>query len=244
MKNIILEIENSKLVMSLEFRPVIHFPDNKILRYEAIAKFFNIEGFQTPTQQTFYQLEQHGLTDTALDFLFTTVCDLLSKKESLALALNLSLLLINDRQRLDMLYKKCQQNGVQPRRIELCGQFSESQLQTSLTFLEQAKEYGFLTALDDVGSGGLPERSLQLFRFDTIRLAWASLERIAMDTVNFYRLQKVIGSFIAAGTCVICAGVKQTADLPLLNKYHHIGMQGYLFHRTLTFSQLQLLEDI
>ncbi|MGP3594149.1 EAL domain-containing protein [Vagococcus sp. WN89Y] len=230
--------------MSVEFRPVIQFSGKKIFRYEAMAKFFNAEGIQTPTQQTLYELAQRGLINDAIAFLFDTVCDLLIRKASLAIDLNLSQLLVNSFDQLDMLYKKCQQSGVQQCRIELSGQFNQDQLISNLPFLKQAKHYGFMTALDDAGNGHFPDESLQLFRFDTIKLAHASLECMAMDTVKFYRLQKVIKRFIASGASVICAGVKKSSDLPLLNKYHHIGMQGYLFHRTLSFSQLQLLEDV
>jgi len=244
MKNIILEIENNQLHMSVEFRPVIQFSGNKISRYEAMAIFFNNEGFQTPTQQTFYELEQRGLLNKAIDFLFDAVCDLLTRKASLAIALNFSLMPVNNLVQLESLYKKCQQKGVQTQRIELGGQFNQAQLISSLPFLHQAKLYGFLTALDHAGNESFPHETLQLFRFDTIKLAHGSLERIAMDTVKFYRLQRIIRNFIASGASVICAGVKKSSDLPLLNKYHHIGMQGYLFHRTLSFSQLQLLEDV
>lgn len=244
MKNIILEIENTRLVMSVDFRPVIQFCGNKISRYEAMASFFNIEGIQRPTQQTFNELQQRGLFNNAIDFFFATLCDLLARKESLSLALNLSCLLINEHHQLERLYKKCQQHGVQPCRIELSGQFSPDQRVSNLPLLQQAKEYGFLTALNDADSGVFPPQEMPLFDFDTIKLAHASLERIALDTVKFYKLQKVIKNFIASGASVICEGVKKSSDLPLLNKYRHIGIEGYLLHRTLSFSQLQLLEDV
>lgn len=244
MKNIIVEIDNTRLLMSVEFRPIIQFSGNKILRYEVMARFFNIEGFQASTQQSFYELEQRGLINGAIDFLFDTLCNLLTRKESLAIALNVSQLWLSNSDRLDILYKKCRQTGVHPGRIELSGQFIQNELHSSLPFLQQAKEYGFLTALDDAGHGAMPDDRWQLFNFDTIKFSHASLERIAMDTVKFYRLQKAIGNVIASGTSVICDGIKSSADLPSLNKYHHIGLQGYHFHRTLTLSQLQLLEDV
>lgn len=244
MNNKTLEIANSTLHMRVEFRPIIQFSGNTIFRYEALARFFNTEGFQTHTQQTLDELNRCGLISEVSDFLFETLCELLNKKASLTLSLNLSRLLINDIDHLAALYKTCQRHHVQPERIELSANFSKSQIINNLPFLHQAKAYGFMTALTDSGNGTLPEESVQLFGFDTLKLAHASLESIAMDTVKFYRLQRFVAKFIASGASVICEGAKKSSDLALLKKYNHIGMRGYHFHRTLTFSQLQLLEDV
>ena len=244
MKTKTLEISGKKLRMTTEFQPIIRLSGNKIFRYEALARFFNAEGFLIPTQQIIDEIEQLGAIREVTNFIFDTVCHLIKLKHDLTISFNLSHLLINDGEYLSRLYQQCLLNDVQPQsiEIEISEKITKAQLIESLPFLKQAKEYGFMISLDDFGAGNLQVDSLKLFNFDTIKIDRSIIDGIAEDEKKLSTLQDFIDQLISTDVTIICEGVERSSDLALLNQYSPIGIQGYIFYRPLTFTQLRLLE--
>ncbi|SFT61008.1 EAL domain, c-di-GMP-specific phosphodiesterase class I (or its enzymatically inactive variant) [Kosakonia arachidis] len=235
-----LEIADKKLSVSAEFNPVMHLSGKTIFRYEVLAKIYNASDRWLPVEQSFDILEIKAISD----FLFETVCELLKKKEGITVSFKLPVQLMNDMAYLASLYQRCGHHHVSPQRIEIeIGKWlTATQQMHHHAFLQQARTYGFMLSLEDFSTQNESADSLQLFRFDTIKLARTLIHGIATSPAKLSTLHNLIDKVIPAGTHVICEGVERSSDLALLSRYSHIGIEGYMFSRPLTFSQLRLLE--
>ncbi|AMO49225.1 Diguanylate phosphodiesterase [Enterobacter sp. FY-07] len=244
MKSKNLDISGKQLRMTVEFQPIIRLSGNKIFRYEAIARFFNADGFLIPAQQSIAAIEQSGAIREVTNFIFESICHLIKLKRDLTISFTLSHLLINDREYLAWLYQQCLHKGVLPQNIEIeiSQKTTQAQFIESLPFLKQAKEYGFMISLGDFSAENLQVDSLALFNFDTIKIDRSIIEGIAESEKKLSTLQVVISQLMSTGVTLICEGVKKSSDLSLLNHYSPDGIHGYIFHRPLTFTQIRLLE--
>ncbi|MFP9231231.1 EAL domain-containing protein [Pectobacterium cacticida] len=244
MNTTILNIDGNILRLSAEFQPIIHIPKNKIFRYEALARFYSSDGLLMSTQQTIDKIEKYNAIDKVTDFMFDVVCQVIKNKKSLTISFNLSHLLFNNRPYLDKLYQACIKHKINPRNIEIEISEKTTQLQLieGISFLNQAKTYGFMISLDDFGAGCLQIESLSLFNFDTIKIDRSIIDGIGTEEVKSQKLKMLLNRLRPLGANIICEGVERATDLNRLNKYHPIGIQGYIFYRPLTYSQLRLLE--
>lgn len=239
-----LNIDGRILRLTAEFQPIIHLPQNKIFRYEALARFYNSEGVLASTQQTIDKIEECKAIDKVTDFMFDVVCQVIKNKSSMTISFNLSHLLFNNSAYLETLYQKCLMHEVNPQNIEIeiSEKTTRQQLIDGIPFLNQAKKYGFMISLDDFGAGNLQIDSLSLFDFDTIKIDRSIIDGIGKEETKSQKLKILLNKLIPLGVNIICEGVEKATDLNRLNKYHPIGIQGYIFYRPLTFSQLRLLE--
>lgn len=244
MNTITLNIDGKILRLTAEFQPIIYLPQNKIFRYEALARFYNTSGVLVHTKQTIEKIEKCNAINEVTDFIFSVICKIIKIKSSITISFNLSHLLFNDTAYLDTLYKMCLAYNVRPQNIEIeiSEKITRQQLIDGVHFLSKAKAYGFMISLDDFGAGSLEIDSLNLFDFDTIKIDRSLVDGIGEDLTKAKRLKTLLNKLIPLGTNIICEGVETAIDLNQLNKYSHIGVQGYIFYRPLTLNQLKLLE--
>lgn len=240
-----LTILGEKRRLTAEFQPIIHLSRNAIFRYEALARFYNEDGLQLSTLEAIKVAESSGAIHEVTDFIFDYICQLLKKKEQLNFSFNLSPVLLNDLDYIKKLQQKCAEQGIATRRIdiEISERVTHPQLVAARPVLEYAKSCGFTVSLDDFGAGNLSRDSLDVFRFDTIKIDRSMIANIGSDADRWSRLQSLMTTLLPLGVNIVCEGVEKQADLAQLKRYNEIAIQGYIFYRPLTFSQLKLLED-
>ena len=245
MNTSMLYVNGKRIWLKAEYQPIIHLPENRIFRYEALARFYYSNGELIPTQQMIEEIEACGLIYQITDFIFDVVCRLIKYKKALSISFNLSSLIFNDIEYLDKLHQTCLIYGVNPQNIEieLSEKITQQQLMEGAAFLSKAKRYGFMISLDDFGAGCLKTDSLALFNFDTIKIDRSIVNGIGTDLSKLEKMQKLLHVLIPLGVNIICEGVEKAADLNKLKHYLPIFIQGYIFYRPLTFNQLKLLED-
>lgn len=231
--------------MSAEFQPIIHLSENKIFRYEALARFYNEEGLQLSTLETIKIIEECGLIHEVTDFIFDYICSLLKNKNSMTFSFNLSPMLLRDAGYIQKLQQQCARHNIPTSSIdiEISERVTRQQLIEGLPVLHAARSCGFTLSLDDFGAGNLQADSLGIFNFDTIKIDRSIITDIGTDAGKLLRLQTIITRLIPPGVKIICEGVEKKADLNQLKKYNQIAIQGYIFYRPLTINQLKLLED-
>ena len=245
MESSVFNFNNTKFHMTAEFQPIVNLRDQKIVRYEALARFKNEEGITVSTQKVIDSAERQGSVAVITDFIFKLICHLIVKKTDLKVAFNFSHCLLSDPAYPEKFYHQCLQQGVNPRNIEIeiSEKVTKEQLIHGQAFLKKAKEYGFSISLDDFGAGNIEIDSLALFNFDTIKIDRSIVDGIGHDQAKRNALQKILQNILHLNLHVICEGVEKKADLNLLKKYKDIGIQGYIFYYPLTIRQLKLLED-
>ncbi|WP_052250343.1 EAL domain-containing protein [Enterobacter sp. Bisph1] len=232
--------------MTAEFHPAMHISTQTILRYHATAQFFNTHGFLIPPSQKNEFLED----PVALRNVSTYICDAvfhaLKMKEDITVALPLAPAMINDADYFTELYQRCRVNSVAPSRIdiEVSDRLSSAQFFRCLPFLKRAKEYGFTLSLGEYGSGTVHTESRHLFPFDSVTLARSVTDGISLAGAKRSLLHRFLDTLTPVGTPILCAGVDRASDLALLSQYRHRGIQGHTLSRSLTWTQLQLLEGM
>lgn len=245
MNTIMLYVNGKRIWLKAEYQPIIHLPENRIFRYETLARFYHSNGELIPTPQMIEEIEACGLIYPVTDFIFDVVCRLIKRKETLSISFNLSPFIFNDIAYLDKLHQICSIYGVSPQsiEIELSEKITQQQLLEGAAFLSKAKNYGFMISLDDFGAGCLKTDSLALFNFDTIKIDRSIVSGIGSDQNKLEKMQQLLHILIPLGVNIICEGVEKAAELNQLKRYLPIFIQGYIFYRPLTFNQLKLLED-
>lgn len=240
-----ITILGGKLWLKAKFQPVINLSNKKIFRYEALVRFYNNEGQFLSTSETIKAVEDNGKIHEVTDFIFDYICQLLKMKVQLNFSFNLSPLLVNDFDYIKKLNQKCVEMCIEPQRIdiEISERVSLQQLSVSRTCLKYAKSCGFTISLDDFGAGNLSQESLNIFRFDTIKLDRSIVTDIGSDAGRWSQLQSVMATLQPLGVNIVCEGVEKQGDLQQLKRYCEVAVQGYVFYRPLTFSQLKLIED-
>lgn len=240
-----LIILGSKLWLKAEFQPIINISNEKIFRYEALVRFYNDDGLLLSTLDAIKAVEDNGKIHEVTDFIFDYVCQLLKMKVQLKFSFNLSPLLVTDCDYIKKLHQKCLEMCIEPQRIdiEISERVTVQQLVAGRTCLKYAKSCGFTISLDDFGAGNLSQDSLNAFRFDTIKLDRSMVANIGIDAGRWGHLQSVMATLQSLGVNIVCEGVEKQIDLQLLKRYREVAIQGYIFYRPLTFSQLKLIED-
>lgn len=240
-----ITILGNKRRLTAEFQPIIHLSRNTIFRYEALARFYNEEGLLLSTLEAIKVAESCGAIHEVTDFIFDYICQLLKNKDQLNFSFNLSPALLNDLDYIKKLHHLCTERGIATQRIdiEISERVTHQQLVAGRPFLEYAKACGFTVSLDDFGAGNLSRDSLDVFRFDTIKIDRSMIASIGSDAGRWSRLQSMMATLQPLSVNIVCEGVEKQADLEQLKRYREIAIQGYIFYRPLTFSQLKLLED-
>ncbi|MGM3162894.1 EAL domain-containing protein [Dickeya undicola] len=245
MNTTMLYVNGRRIWLKAEYQPIIHLPENRIFRYETLARFYRSNGELLPTQQMIEEIESCGLINEVTDFIFDVVCRVIRFKKTLLISFNFSPYIFNNIEYLDKLHEICVNYGVNPRSIEI--EFSEKitlkQFIEGEAFLRKAKEYGFMISLDDFGAGCLKIDNLALFNFDTIKIDRSIVDGIGTDFTKLEKMQNLLHKLIPLGANIIYEGVEKAADLNKLKRYLPIFIQGYIFYRPLTFQQLKLLEN-
>jgi len=148
MKSIIVDIADKKLLATAEFLPVTDLSGKNILCYQARARFFEYNERPALPRPVEISCGQPPEVD---DFIFTTVCQLASEKETLCFSVTLPPQRLNDSDYLATLYHLCTRHDVAAERIEIIldKRIAHAELQQSLPFLREIKAYGFMLGLQN-----------------------------------------------------------------------------------------------
>lgn len=148
MKSIIVDIADKKLLATAEFLPVTDLSGKNILCYQARARFFEYRVRPALPRPVEITGVQPPVVD---DFIFTTVCQLASKKETLCFCFTLPTQRLNDSDYLATLYHLCTRHHIAAERIEITLDkgIAHAELQQSMPFLREIKAYGFMLGLQN-----------------------------------------------------------------------------------------------
>lgn len=146
MKSIIVDIADKKLLVTAEFLPVTDLSGKNILCYQTSARFFEYSdrpALPRPVEITC------GQPPSVAEFIFTTLCQLAKKKETLCFSFTLPPQRLNDSDYLATLHHLCTRHDVAAERIEIVldKRIAHAELQQSLPFLREIKAYGFMLGL-------------------------------------------------------------------------------------------------
>ena len=238
------EIDNKKILMTPEFRPITDLVGKKIFRYLAVPRFLNIKDPLITPQIEPAKLDEPNIAFKIGDFIFDAIFQTLEKRESVNFALNLPPQRLNDMDYLATLKHQCLLKQVQPQRIEIGINIKSlsNNLAASLPFLNKAKAYGFMLSLDEYDRINLPVDIPHFFRFDSLIIKSSFIQGVSTDIIKQTQLKRLISKLTCANTALIVDGATYASDLKFLTeRYIHNEVQ--ILHRAVTYSHLQLIED-
>jgi len=220
------------------FQPIISVNKTALVGYETlcrgICKTCNklippLELFASlKTEDEFYQLDLQ-VREKALDFFKVA----LSLNSELLLFLNFDANLIEKNiDSPDVVVNLCKNSGVKPSNLVI--EITESQpcnLSKLISFVEKAREHGFLIALDDVGTGYSNFDRISAIKPDIIKLDRSIISNIDQDyhkKVIFRSMSRLAGKM---GILLLAEGVETENEVLYSLELGTDLLQGFYFSR-------------
>jgi EAL domain-containing protein (putative c-di-GMP-specific phosphodiesterase class I) len=232
----IKKLISKKLIKTL-FQPIISVSNNSVMGFEALSRgIHEITGELISPILLFDEARKENLS-LELDRLcrekaLKTFSQHYEKNKDLLLFINLDTSILEEVVGSNYLYDSVRKNNIDPYNIVI--EINESQchdLNILEKFIKKYRQYGFLIALDDIGSGFSNLNRLSVTSPDIIKIDMSLIRNIH---VNYYN-QEVVKSLInlsnKIGAIVIIEGVESEAEaLKTLQIGGNI-IQGFYFSK-------------
>ena len=224
---------------TIAYQPIIRL-GGSFVRAEALARWVSPSLGSVSPDRFIPVAERSGLMVELGRHLLHLICDDLATHPDLRVSLNLSPLQLVMPDFLPDLVAELAQRGVNPARIEI--ELTESVLvrDTKLAAerLRALREAGFLTSLDDFGSGYSSIGYLGQIGFDTLKIDRSFVQGAATSL----KRRKVLGAMIQLAhgfdLTVVAEGVETGEDERLLRDLGCDLAQGYLFDQPMPIRDL------
>ncbi|RWX16555.1 EAL domain-containing protein [Rhizobium hidalgonense] len=216
------------------YQPLVDLKANKIIGFEALARWKTASGAFIPPSEFIPVAEEAGLIVELTDHLLRRACtDALSWPNELVLSFNLSPIQLSDRLLGLRILKILGDVGFPPHRVEL--EVTESAIiqdaATARIVLDDLVNAGIRIALDDFGTGYSSLSQLSNYRFDKIKIDRSFVASFETND----KQDKVIKAIIALGTglgvTITAEGIEEESQLQRLQDLGCDIGQGYLLGR-------------
>ncbi|OYW81630.1 MAG: hypothetical protein B7Z26_04825, partial [Asticcacaulis sp. 32-58-5] len=222
------------LGLSLAYQPQLRLSDQKLIGFEALARWNHPE-FGAVSPEIFIPIaEEAGLIVALGEWILKDACTTAASWDSpLTIAVNLSPLQIFDGDLAAHVHNVLVQTGLTPSRLEL--EVTEGVLiqntDRALHILRRLKALGVSIAMDDFGTGYSSLSYLQIFPFDKIKIDRAFISDLERNGHAKAIVRAVIGLGHAIGVPVLAEGVESESQLEILRSNGCDEAQGYLIGR-------------
>ncbi len=242
---------------TFHFQPVIDSRSGELFCFEALMRWNHpTRGFLYP-EEFLSVLDQTGLITSVMPSLIEQAVEFQREqhrryKRKVAIALNLSVRLLNDtgfrKQLLEHLVS--QDFLLDSLIIEITEDILMHDLVEADVFLQQAKTLGARVALDDFGTGQSSLSHLRQFPFDYLKIDREFIRNADSDANDASLIKAMVRLAHAFGIQVIAEGVETESQLLFLRSLECDYLQGYLIgvpnhaeHRVELTSLMPLFEQ-
>ncbi|SHH32993.1 EAL domain-containing protein [Clostridium grantii] len=227
---------SKKLIKTL-FQPIISVSSNSVMGFEALARgLHEVTGEEIPPLLLFDEAKKENLSleldRVCREIALKTFSYHYEKNKDLLLFINLDTSILEEVVGSNYLYESVRKNNIDPSNIVI--EINESQcddLNILEKFIKKYREYGFLIALDDIGSGFSNLNRLSVTSPDIIKIDMSLIRNIHMNYYNQEVVKSLINLSNKIGAIVIIEGVESEAEaLKTLQIGGNI-IQGFYFSR-------------
>lgn len=225
------------------YQPQVSLLDDKIVGYEALARWRHPKIGMIPPASFIPFLETHGLISELSLALIRKGFDEFAqfkKNADLTLSINISTDQLTNLDLPDILYDLTKANQLKPQQIII--EVTESgviqDIRVSLDILARFRLRGFKLSIDDFGTGSAMYEHLQKLPVNELKIDKSFVDKVLTDTKA-----KLIVSHTASlaqdlNLKTVAEGV-ETKDVAYFLKYSKIDIgQGYLYSKPLPFEQI------
>lgn len=217
--------------LQLVYQPQFRLADNKLVGFEALARWHHPElGSISP--ETFVPIaEQGGLIRDFGEWVLREAC-LAAKTwpEPLHVAVNLSPVQLNEGDLPQLVHSVLMETGLPPKRLEI--EVTENLLiedkHKALLVLRRLSAMGICIALDDFGTGYASLSYLHIFPFDKIKIDRSFVTSLEDNSHSRAIVGAVLGMCEAMGIPVIAEGIESARQLDMLKRKNCCFGQGFL----------------
>jgi len=220
---------------TFHFQPVVDSRSGELFCFEALMRW------QHPSRGLLYPddfltvMDETGVIGTVIDPLLKQAIafqqeQFLLRGESVGIAINLSVRLLNDQTFRQMLLERLIAHDFLPGSLIL--EITEDILMQDLVeadvFLRQLKTLGTRIAIDDFGTGQASLSHLRQFPFDLLKIDREFIRNVDADSNDASLVKAMIQLSHAFGIKVVAEGVETEAQLDFLRQQDCDYIQGYL----------------
>jgi EAL domain-containing protein (putative c-di-GMP-specific phosphodiesterase class I) len=225
------------------YQPLVSLNDNRIIGFEALARWSGEGGTLAPDQ--FIPLaEEIGLINQLGDQLLRKACiDAKTWPTELFLAFNLSGVQLRDPSVGLRILSILAETGFDPRRLEL--EITESVLVKGTDAVQKIindlRAAGVNVALDDFGTGYSTLTQLTSLRFDKIKIDQSFVRRLGQDPDSLTIVRAIIGLAKGFDLKTVAEGVEREDQRACLQDNGCSEGQGYLFGQAIPSTAIPTL---
>ncbi|WP_244471870.1 putative bifunctional diguanylate cyclase/phosphodiesterase [Rhizobium phaseoli] len=216
------------------YQPLVDLKANKIIGFEALARWKTASGEFIPPSEFIPVAEEAGLIVELTDQLLRRACtDALSWPSELVLSFNLSPIQLSDRLLGLRILKILGDVGLPAHRVEL--EVTESAIiqdaVTARIVLDDLVNAGVKIALDDFGTGFSSLSQLSSYRFDKIKIDRSFVASFETNDKQDKVIKAIIALGAGLGVAITAEGIEEESQLQRLQDLGCDIGQGYLLGR-------------
>lgn len=223
------------------YQPLVDLKANKIIGFEALARWKTTSGEFIPPSEFIPVAEQAGLIVELTDQLLRCACtDALSWPNDLVLSFNLSPIQLSDPLLGLRILKILGDVGLPPYRVEL--EVTESAIiqdaVTARIVLDDLVNAGVRIALDDFGTGYSSLSQLSNYRFDKIKIDRSFVASFESNDKQDKVIKAIIALGAGLGVTITAEGIEEESQRQRLQDLGCDIGQGYLLGRPVPIEEI------
>jgi EAL domain-containing protein (putative c-di-GMP-specific phosphodiesterase class I) len=225
--------------LSLVYQPIVD-QRGGLVRAEALARWFSPELGAVPPDRFIPVAEQAGLIVELGRTLIKRVYDDLLLYPQLSVSLNVSSLQLLAPDFVSAVTGEIESRGIDPHRVEF--ELTESVVvadaRLAAVRLQELRQAGFSTALDDFGIGYSSVGYLKSLGFDALKIDRSFVAEVRKSKEGFDVVKAVVLMAHSLHLRVVCEGVETAEELTLLKELGCDLLQGYFIDKPLDLETL------
>lgn len=232
----------------LHYQPRVDMETNKIVALEALVRWIDPDEGMIGPDQFIPVAEETGLIIPIGEWVLKESCKQLASwrdmvDSSITISINLSPVQFKDANLLDTLIQAINVSQINPDWIEL--ELTENALfeniDASVKLANEFKALGVRLSIDDFGTGYSSLQQLKRFPVDIIKIDRSFIRDILNDADDALIVKTAISLGQNLRLRVVAEGVENEDQLAFLKKYQCDEVQGYLFGRPQSASNISQL---
>lgn len=225
---------------SILYQPILDAASGQMVRAEALARWESAALGPVGPDRFIPVAEECSLILDIGRILCRQICSDLQRWPDLQVSLNISPIQINNGDFVRELIGMLREMQIDPRRIEI--ELTESVIASNAELaafkLDQLREAGFSTSLDDFGTGFSSIGYLKRLPFDTVKIDRSFMHGFPGDQRAEHMVRSIIMLCRSLDLTVVCEGVETAEQAELLRGYGCDRMQGHHFSRPMPVEAL------
>ncbi len=233
-------------IIELHYQPLVSLESNRIIGFEALARWENRTLGQIPPDVFIPIAEETGLINALGDQLFRRACfDANAWPKTFSLAFNISPVQLRDSTVGERILSILEQTGLSPRRVEV--EITESafveRTGVAKTVIDELRQAGIRIVLDDFGTGYATLSQLLWFRLDKIKIDRSFVSHLDDSADCRVIVRAILGLAEGFGLTATAEGIEDEGQLVYLVANGCTEGQGYLFSSAVPASGIPALLD-